>query len=957
MSSFGGTPLQDNRRLPHNVFFKPPSQGNKDPKPLPTTAAIYGQQQRLSPPRRDLDDETITLRRIQQLKQQQAVSHPGGPKTTTSPLKPDRWDVPDTTVQIAGAFNSAVNSALASMNNPNQSWASNASQPSLNSLRRSTSVEYEAAAANAKRLQISSRPGPSSRSHVPRKPLSKSASYTNGVPDSEGEEQEPARKERGKSPFMDIVERASRAVDTATYFARRRLTEPGEPSQERQERETSYGYEEEEREFQNRASSDRRSVVANQKRNRLSVDNRAYKPTLSDEESDDEDNDSDGKTRKRKKKKREPAGAMNNLPVISADKRKKRKSKSKKDTSGELDGDEGTGSDEESIDQPSRTSLRPSDRPRHPSLPRELSSLDHNAADISVDMEQGLDSIPEADEDDLVDTSEDIPPRPQAPLRRSVSRPPTVGIGGRLGQVVHYLVRNIFSIVILVWRLFNGLLYLFGQLVGHAYDVLLRRPLSWLSPARGGAGTIFRMMLLGLLLSALYTLREPLLRSIPVPDFGSKPVYQAPEIPAANIAELAARFQVLETALAGLSVEMEKGRLRADSEGKIQSELAGRLGMVESRVRVESKKAAEAEAERDVSKEAFSIVRRELEVLQAQLKAVQQQQQQQPRIPPPRHGDGAANDEEARARVLALEERVGSVEGGLKEAIELGKKAGVDAGDAWWNKLASGTAARSGLTIKSSDGQDVTSLIGHLVDTAVSTFSKDGIARPDYALHSGGARVIPSLTSPTYEMKPSTLTGSILGFITGNGYAVGRPPVTALHHELHNGHCWPVAGHIGQLGVALAAPIRIDAVTIDHVAADVAFDMRSAPQAMELWGLVEGKDNVEKIREWRAERSRRREEARAKGEEVEEEPEVPKTLPREPLYVRIAEFTYDIHAPHNVQTFSIDPELSALEVDFGIVVLMMKSNWGRDYTCLYRLRVHGQPIGGQLASSSEEDQV
>jgi SUN domain-containing protein 1/2 len=154
------------------------------------------------------------------------------------------------------------------------------------------------------------------------------------------------------------------------------------------------------------------------------------------------------------------------------------------------------------------------------------------------------------------------------------------------------------------------------------------------------------------------------------------------------------------------------------------------------------------------------------------------------------------------------------------------------------------------------------------------------------------------------------------------------------------------------LAVALSAPTYISDITIDHVAKEVAFDMRSAPREMEVWGMVEGKDNIAKVKAWQAEKAARNEEAKRvakeKGIPFTDEVDVvyPKTLPKSPQYIRIANFTYNIHAPRNIQTFPVDEEIRELGVDFGIVVLRMKSNWGRDeYTCLYRLRVHGQRMG------------
>jgi len=280
-----------------------------------------------------------------------------------------------------------------------------------------------------------------------------------------------------------------------------------------------------------------------------------------------------------------------------------------------------------------------------------------------------------------------------------------------------------------------------------------------------------------------------------------------------------------------------------------------------------------------------------------------------------------------------------------KNSVKVGTSAGAAA---WWNKLASGSSAAS-LTIKSTDGQDVTSVITHLVESATSKYSKDVLARPDFALNSGGATVIPSLTSPTYEIWPVGATNQIVGFVTGSGHAVGRPPVTALHHDINNGHCWPFAGTQGQLGVKLSWPAFITDVTIDHVAKDVAFDMRSAPREMELWGLVEGKDNIAKLKSWSAEKQARREEALAAGEPIRPEDQewvYPTGLPRNVNYVRLSSFTYDIHSPANIQTYPVAENVRDLGIDFGLVVLFVKNNWGRqEFTCLYRLRVHGEQAG------------
>lgn len=268
-------------------------------------------------------------------------------------------------------------------------------------------------------------------------------------------------------------------------------------------------------------------------------------------------------------------------------------------------------------------------------------------------------------------------------------------------------------------------------------------------------------------------------------------------------------------------------------------------------------------------------------------------------------------------------------------AIKAGSVASAAAsGSHWWTKL--GAGSKSGITIKTSDGQDVTSLIENVVEKTVSHHRKDDLARVDYALNSGGAGVIPSLTSETYYFKKSHFWGLFTGAAQ---YA--RSPVTALHHETHLGHCWPFFGSKGQLGVLLASPVHITDITIDHVPSDLAHDMRSAPRHMEVWGLLDGRENKEKYAVFEA----RREQLRSDGIDVPEEPTYPKTLPktRDVRYVRVGTFEYDIRSPHPIQTFSIAEDIKDLGLDFGLVVLMINDNWGhKEFTCLYRFRVHGE---------------
>lgn len=532
--------------------------------------------------------------------------------------------------------------------------------------------------------------------------------------------------------------------------------------------------------------------------------------------------------------------------------------------------------------------------------------------------EQGLDSIAEHDEPEKLAS--------KGPQVRHSRR--AFSAGGFLGSIVNLVLRVSAGLLIFILRTLAVIANVVGQALGGAFDALFNKPAHWMR--RSNPALILKWLIVGAVLyTAFLGLRRlDLVNYIPsLPSHTTR--YQAPEVPAANIVEISARLQALENALAGLSVDNEQSRARIDSQVRGQSDVSGRLGALESRLQKESVRTAEdRNVDRVAASQGLQAVRHEIDNLRSIVSEAQQSGRESNTDP--------KNDEVTRAKLSALEERVGNVEGGVREALELGKTSvktgGAVAGAAWWNKITS--SGKKALTIKASDGQDVTELIGHLVDTAVSRYSKDTIAKADFALSSSGASVIPSITSDTLEIVPQGLWQQAIATITGNGYAIGRPPITALHYETHNGHCWPFVGDQGQLGVLLALPVRIEEITIDHVARDIAWDMRSAPREMEVWAFVEGAENLAKVAAWEVSRHEA-------GLEV---PAQPRSLPYSSKYLRIAQFEYNIDAPNAVQTFPIDEDINSLGLDFGIVVLRVLTNWGKDFTCLYRFRVHGQKL-------------
>ena len=576
-----------------------------------------------------------------------------------------------------------------------------------------------------------------------------------------------------------------------------------------------------------------------------------------------------------------------------------------------------------------RNSVPPQSRLSHPPEPPSYS-------DPSLAMaESGLASIPEIKEPFETDMEPDVlHPRPSGS---------SFSIGGFLGKLVNVILRSLLGITSSVFSILGYISWASTQVLG----AVLEGPKNlW----RNNSGALVSFVVLAL---AVYFLRQGGTISWIAP---SNPAdYTPPEAPAADVSEISSRLQALERAMYEFGTDSRHSQRRIENDlTKSVSDFSDRLSAFDKRLTTDMSKINEADSQsRQMTNKGITAVKKSVEDLEKKI--------QDGTLAGPKSGKDSESSkemerllekqrEELKAEWRVLEGRIGTVEGDVKEALELGKsvsKASAGNAPAWWNKITG--KSLSTLTIKSTDGQDVTALIHHMVDSVTSTWSKDVLSRPDFALHSAGAQVIPSLTSNTYSISPNGVVGKAVGFVTGKGYASGLSPMNALHPHNYAGRCWPFEGSEGQLGVKLARRTYISDITIDHVAKEVAFDLRSTPRQMEVWGLVEGQDNFAKVAGWLADRQRRRSNAVESGNAVDpkdEEWEVPKHLPKDVQYIPVAKFLYDAHSTRNIQTFPVDSEVRALGVDFGVVVLVVKNNWGmQEYTCLYRFRVHGDVVG------------
>ncbi|EFP92508.1 hypothetical protein PGT21_002656 [Puccinia graminis f. sp. tritici] len=173
----------------------------------------------------------------------------------------------------------------------------------------------------------------------------------------------------------------------------------------------------------------------------------------------------------------------------------------------------------------------------------------------------------------------------------------------------------------------------------------------------------------------------------------------------------------------------------------------------------------------------------------------------------------------------------------------------------------------------------------------------DASPRKNFASFPAGANILQSWTSPTwYRYLNSDST-----FINKRSKVEGNPPITVLISDLSLGVCWPFSGEKGQIGIQLSRVIHITGITISHVSHTVAYDIRTAPNKFELWGL--GLNHQENL---------------------------------DLLHVG----TYDIKAAQNIQYFAVSSPKTSL---YSKILVKIRSNHGNhDLTCVYQISIHGE---------------
>ncbi|XP_014651113.1 PREDICTED: SUN domain-containing protein 1 [Ceratotherium simum simum] len=186
-----------------------------------------------------------------------------------------------------------------------------------------------------------------------------------------------------------------------------------------------------------------------------------------------------------------------------------------------------------------------------------------------------------------------------------------------------------------------------------------------------------------------------------------------------------------------------------------------------------------------------------------------------------------------------------------------------------------------------------------IVNNALKLYSQDKTGMVDFALESGGGSILSTRCAETYETKTALI--SLFGIPL---WYFSQSPRVVIQPDIYPGNCWAFKGSQGYLVVRLSMKIRPTTFTLEHIPKTLSptGNITSAPKDFTVYGL----DN-----------------------EYQEEGQL------------LGQFMYDQEG-ESLQMFHV---LKRPERAFQIVELRIVSNWGHpEYTCLYRFRVHGEPV-------------
>ncbi|KAI9796898.1 MAG: hypothetical protein M1825_006289, partial [Sarcosagium campestre] len=229
-----------------------------------------------------------------------------------------------------------------------------------------------------------------------------------------------------------------------------------------------------------------------------------------------------------------------------------------------------------------------------------------------------------------------------------------------------------------------------------------------------------------------------------------------------------------------------------------------------------------------------------------------------------------------------------------------------------------------------------------LKETTLLNNLRNAYSRVNFLSPGLGAIIKPYGTSETYA-RHTTWTQRLANVFLPLHIPTPNPPIEALRKWDDVGDCWCGVGSKVQLQARLPRKVFVDEFVVEHMPRQAVLDIHSAPRTVELWVQILDVAVREEIRQVSSDFFL-----------LAEHPKQPPAL--DATWVRVSVHQYQVMWPNHVQYFPVQVNLKAKGIAVDMVTIRATDNWGSglaedagagsgaDYTCFYRLRIHGETI-------------
>jgi len=191
--------------------------------------------------------------------------------------------------------------------------------------------------------------------------------------------------------------------------------------------------------------------------------------------------------------------------------------------------------------------------------------------------------------------------------------------------------------------------------------------------------------------------------------------------------------------------------------------------------------------------------------------------------------------------------------------------------------------------------------LAEIVSRKIVTYDADKTGLFDFALESAGGTIETVRCTKTYDKASAVYT--VWGVPI---WSEGTEPGMVLRPGTSPGQCWAFRGSTGTVVIRLSSPVAVSAVTLEHIPSTLSPDgsVNSAPKDFSVHGLHSVNEANPSL---------------------------------------LGNYTYAVDGGKDpIQTFEVDTTAHPKQF-YPLVEVTINSNHGnKDYTCLYRIRVHGK---------------